>query len=54
VISIFFLAAVQVVFAAIYSDPQIDEIVKNSGAGNDVYTTHSETHRPIHVPVFER
>lgn len=39
--------------ASSYSDTEIDEIVKSSGE-NGLYTTHSETHRPIHVPVFER
>lgn len=44
----------QIVAAApSYSDTQIDEIVANSGE-KGVYTTHSETHRPIHVPVFQR
>lgn len=36
-----------------YSDTQIDEIVKHSG-DKGIYTTHSETHRPIHVPVYQR
>lgn len=54
-ISLSLLAVVRVIAGATsYSDAQIEEIVKNSGEGSDVYTTHSETHRPIHVPVFER
>jgi hypothetical protein len=40
--------------ASAYSDSQIDEIVENSGGDKGIYTTHSETHRPIHVPVYER
>lgn len=39
--------------ASTFSDSEIDEIVKNSGE-KGIYTTHSESHRPIHVPVFQR
>lgn len=37
-----------------YTDSEIQEIVKNSGGDEGIYTTHSETHRPIHVPVYQR
>lgn len=36
-----------------YGDSQIQEAVKSAGESG-IYTTHSETHRPIHVPVYER
>lgn len=39
--------------ASPFSDSQIEEIVKGSSE-NGIYTTHSETTRPIHVPVYQR
>jgi hypothetical protein len=55
-LSLSLLAVVQIVAAeSTFSDPEIAEIVKNSAENqNDVYTTHSESIRPIHVPVYER
>lgn len=53
--SLSFLAIVQIPFvASSYSDAQIDEILKNSGGDKGIYTTHSESHRPIYTPVYER
>lgn len=53
--SLSFVAFVQIIFAEpSYSDTQIDEILKSSAVDKGIYTTHSETHRPIHVPVYER
>lgn len=54
-LSISLLAVLQITSADSekYSDGQIDETVANS-AEKGVYTTHSETHRPIHVPVYQR
>lgn len=54
-LSISLLAVSQLIAAdsATYSDGQIEEAVENS-AEKGVYTTHSETHRPIHVPVYQR
>jgi hypothetical protein len=47
------LLAVALISVEAYSDAQIDEIVKNSGE-KGLYTTHSESARPVHVPVFQR
>jgi hypothetical protein len=54
VLSLSFVAVLQIGAAtSSYSDSLIDEAVKNSRE-KGIYTTHSETTRPIHVPVFQR
>lgn len=54
-LSLSLLAVAKIIAAdtATYSDTQIGDVVENSG-DKGVYTTHSETHRPIHVPLYQR
>ena len=43
-----------VIITGIPSDSnEVDDIVQNS-RDQGIYTTHSETNRPVHVPVFQR
>lgn len=43
----------KLVSSAAYDDADVEEVIRNSG-DKGLYTTHSETTRPIHVPVYQR